>query len=73
MAHILLRHRDVKNIHQFDNYAGNGGFEGLKKALRELSPGEVRDIVRTANIRGRGGAGFPTGRKWRTALLPTVR
>ncbi|UCG24074.1 MAG: NADH-quinone oxidoreductase subunit F, partial [Chloroflexota bacterium] len=64
MAHILLRHRDVENIHQYDVYAANGGYEGLKKALRELSPDEVRDTVRKANIRGRGGAGFPAGIKW---------
>jgi len=64
MAHILLRHRDVENIHQYDVYAANGGFEGLKKALAEYTPAEVRDIVRKSNIRGRGGAGFPAGIKW---------
>ena len=64
MAHILLRHRDVENIDQYDVYAANGGYEGLRKALRELSPDDVRDIVRKANIRGRGGAGFPAGIKW---------
>ena len=64
MAHILLRHRDVENIHQYDAYAANGGYVGLKKALQELSPDDVRDIVRKANIRGRGGAGFPAGIKW---------
>ena len=64
MAHILLRHRDVENIHQFDVYQSNGGYDGLKKALSELSPDDVRNTVRTANIRGRGGAGFPAGIKW---------
>ena len=64
MALILLRHRDIKNIHRFDVYSENGGYKGLKKALEEYSPGEVIDIVRKSNIRGRGGAGFPAGVKW---------
>ena len=64
MTHILLRHRDVKDIHKFDIYSKNGGYEGLKKALTEYEPSEVREIVRKSNIRGRGGAGFPAGIKW---------
>jgi NADH-quinone oxidoreductase subunit F len=64
MTHILLRHRDVENIHQYDIYAANGGYEALKKALKEYTPDEVIAIVRKANIRGRGGAGFPAGVKW---------
>jgi NADH-quinone oxidoreductase subunit F len=70
MALILLRHRDIKNIHRFDVYAENGGYEGLKKALEEYSPGEVIDIVRKSNIRGRGGAGFPAGVKW--GFIPKI-
>lgn len=64
MALILLRHRDIENIHRFDVYTANGGYDGLKKALKEYSPGNVTDIVRKSNIRGRGGAGFPAGVKW---------
>jgi len=64
MAHILLRHRDVANIHQYEVYSANGGYQGLKKALNEHAPGEVIDIIRKSNIRGRGGAGFPAGVKW---------
>lgn len=64
MAYILLRHRDVKNIHQYEVYVANGGYDGLKKAIREHAPGEIIDIVKKANIRGRGGAGFPAGVKW---------
>jgi len=64
MTHILLRHRDVNDIHQYDVYVANGGFDGLKKALKQYKPAEVRDIVRKSNIRGRGGAGFPAGVKW---------
>ncbi len=64
MAHILLRHRDVENIHKLDVYRANGGYEGLKKALTEMTPAEVIDVVRASGLRGRGGAGFPTGIKW---------
>jgi len=64
MAHILLRHRDIENIHKLDVYQANGGYEGLKKALTEMSPSEVIDVVRASGLRGRGGAGFPTGIKW---------
>ncbi|MEW5985693.1 MAG: NADH-quinone oxidoreductase subunit NuoF [Chloroflexota bacterium] len=64
MAHILLRHRDIPDIHQLDVYLANGGYEGLKKALTEYQPDQVIDLVKKANIKGRGGAGFPAGVKW---------
>lgn len=63
MAHILLRHRDIEEIHKLDVYQANGGYEALKKSLT-LDPAEVINIVRASNLRGRGGAGFPTGVKW---------
>ncbi len=63
MAHILLRHRDIADLHKLDVYLDNGGYEGLKKAL-SMSPDEVTGTVRDSNLRGRGGAGFPTGVKW---------
>lgn len=64
MAHILLRHRDIENIHKLDVYREHGGYEGLKKAVTEMTPAEVIDVVRASGLRGRGGAGFPTGIKW---------
>ena len=64
MAHILLRHRDIENIHKLDVYRENGGYEGLKKAVTAMTPAEVIDVVRASGLRGRGGAGFPTGIKW---------
>jgi NADH-quinone oxidoreductase subunit F len=45
-------------------YRRNGGFEGLRKAVQELSPQEVTEIVLASGLRGHGGAGFPTGKKW---------
>lgn len=64
MTHILLRHRDIENIHRYDIYIQNGGYEGLKKAINEHTPDEIINLVKTSNIRGRGGAGFPAGIKW---------
>lgn len=64
MTHILLRNRDIPDIWQFDTYVENGGYDGLKKAVNEMKPQEVTQLVLDSNLRGRGGAGFPTGRKW---------
>jgi NADH-quinone oxidoreductase subunit F len=64
MAHILLRHRDIENMHTLAVYRANGGYDALQKVLTEYQPGEVTDIVKASGLRGRGGAGFPTGLKW---------
>ena len=45
-------------------YEKAGGYQGLRKTLTQLSPEEVTRLVLESNLRGRGGAGFPTGRKW---------
>ena len=45
-------------------YEANGGYQGLHKAMKDLSPKDCQDIVSASNLRGRGGAGFPTGMKW---------
>jgi NADH-quinone oxidoreductase subunit F len=64
MAHILLRHREIPDIGQLDEYRKNGGFESFKKAVTQMKPAEVTDVVKNSGLRGRGGAGFPTGMKW---------
>jgi len=62
--YILLRHRDVPDIDQLDVYLEDGGFEALKSIIKHKTPQEVIDTVRLSGLRGRGGAGFPTGVKW---------
>jgi NADH-quinone oxidoreductase subunit F len=64
MAHLLLRHRDIPDIGKMDIYQKNGGFEAFEKAVCKMKPQEVTDVVKASGLRGRGGAGFPTGVKW---------
>jgi len=62
--HILLRHRDIPDLHKLDVYLKNGGYESFKKVVTTLTPQQVIDEVKAAGLRGRGGAAFPTGVKW---------
>ena len=62
--HVLLRHRDIPEINQLDVYKKKGGFEAFKKVVKAMKPEEVTEIVKASGLRGRGGAGFPTGVKW---------
>lgn len=68
MTHILLRHRDIPDIKNIEVYKKNAGFEPLKKAVTTMQPKQIVDEVKAAGLRGRGGAGFPTGVKW--SFLP---
>ncbi len=62
--YILLRQRDIPGIDQLSVYQANEGFTAWHKAVTSLQPAEVMDIVKASGLRGRGGAGFPTGIKW---------
>ena len=64
MAHILLRHREMPDINQLSVYRKNGGLATFKNAVTKMKPTEVTDVVKNSGLRGRGGAGFPTGMKW---------
>ncbi len=62
--HIVLRHRDIADFKEFAVYTANGGYATAKRALTTMEPAAIIDEVKKAGLRGRGGAGFPTGLKW---------
>lgn len=64
---IALRNCGVINPENIDEYIGFDGYQALGKALTEMTPEEVIDTILDAGLRGRGGAGFPTGMKWKFA------
>lgn len=61
---ILLEHINVPGIQSFQVYRQKGGYESVVKALKTMSPDEIVEEVKKSGLRGRGGAGFPTGMKW---------
>ena len=62
--YVLLRHRAIPDLDNLAVYRQQGGFEAFEKAVKTMQPGQVTDIVKASGLRGRGGAGFPTGMKW---------
>ncbi|MGI6415892.1 MAG: NADH-quinone oxidoreductase subunit NuoF [Thermoguttaceae bacterium] len=65
---VLLANVGKENSHTLAAYEAAGGYRALKQVLREKAPGDILNLVRASNLRGRGGAGFPTGLKW--SFLP---
>jgi NADH-quinone oxidoreductase subunit F len=61
---VLTRNFGLPRSETIDVYMANGGYQALPKVLREYSPQQVIDTVIASGLRGRGGAGFPAGRKW---------
>jgi len=61
---IALRNNGRIDPRNIDHYIAVGGYSALEKALSSMSPDDVLEEVKRANLRGRGGAGFPAGRKW---------
>ncbi|HRK72883.1 MAG TPA: NADH-quinone oxidoreductase subunit NuoF [Rhodothermales bacterium] len=67
---ILLEHAHVAGIQGYEIYRKMGGYRSVEKALKSLTPEEVVDEVKRSGLRGRGGAGFPTGMKWSFLAKP---
>jgi NADH-quinone oxidoreductase subunit F len=63
---IVLEHHGLIDPTSIDDYIAVGGYDGLAKALTEMTPQQVIEQVEASGLRGRGGGGFPTGRKWRS-------
>ncbi len=64
---IALRNCGVINPENIDEYIGTGGYEALGKVLTTMTPDDVINVLLESGLRGRGGGGFPTGRKWQLA------
>jgi NADH:ubiquinone oxidoreductase subunit F (NADH-binding)/(2Fe-2S) ferredoxin len=64
---IVLRNCGLINPEDINEYIAQGGYEALAKALTEMTPEDVIKVIKDSGLRGRGGAGFPTGQKWEFA------
>ena len=64
---VALRNCGVIDPENIDEYIGTGGYQALGKVLTEMKPQDVIDTILASGLRGRGGGGFPTGRKWQFA------
>ncbi|HLB64710.1 MAG TPA: NADH-quinone oxidoreductase subunit NuoF [Anaerolineales bacterium] len=69
--HVVLRHREIPGLERLEVYLEHGGFEAWRRAVTKTTPQEVIEEVKASGLRGRGGAGFPTGVKW-SFLTPNV-
>jgi NADH-quinone oxidoreductase subunit F len=69
--YLLLRHREIADLNKLDVYRKHDGFKAWKKAVSGMKPIDVLNEVKASGLRGRGGAGFPTGVKW--SFCPNTR
>src|SRR5258706_14982179 len=67
---LLLDKINVENIKSYDVYRREGGYASVEKALKQMTPDAVTEEVKKSGLRGRGGAGFPTGLKWSFIAKP---
>ncbi len=67
---LLLEHINVPGIASYEVYRQKGGYRSVEKALKSMSPDQILEEVKKSGLRGRGGAGFPTGMKWSFIAKP---
>lgn len=70
MKKLLIHNDKVPNIHTLQVYREHGGYASVEKALKSMTPNDVVEEVKKSGLRGRGGAGFPTGMKWSFLAKP---
>ena len=66
---LLLEHAHIEGIRFLDTYRRHGGYAAMEKAFK-MSPADIVEEVKKSGLRGRGGAGFPTGMKWSFLAKP---
>ena len=67
---VALRNCGVIDPERIEEYIAVDGYEALGRVLTGMTPQEVIDLIKASGLRGRGGAGFPTGMKWQFAAGP---
>jgi NADH-quinone oxidoreductase subunit F len=67
---LLLKNDHIEGIQSYDVYRKHGGYASVEKALKTMTPESVLEEVKKSGLRGRGGAGFPTGMKWSFLAKP---
>ena len=67
---LLLANDHIEGIQTYEVYRNNGGYRSVEKALKTLKPEDIVEEVKKSGLRGRGGAGFPTGMKWSFLAKP---
>ena len=62
---VVLANGGIIDPDRVEGYVAHGGYLALRKALNHMAPEEVVEVIRASGLRGRGGAGYPAGNKWR--------